>query len=340
MKTVAFYFKTGLEQLWKEKRCSAILILTATVTFVAIMVLFRIFFFNVESWEELQIKRCTYNFQFYEPKTEETAIDSKAALQWLTEGEELPNYSEIVNLRGRTIDYILTSYWENGEEIFVATQWIFNAVDTNIAMTQEIDITEGRYFLQEELETGKNVVLLSKPICEMEQSPYNVGDSLVLGNDTYIIVGFVSNMMHYMPLQTILQTNSMDVLFDTVRFSHSLNNTQITTLHNKFDSFCETIENQYDEEMEDFGGKVLSYLVSSLLLLGICAITLIRILSYLWISKQYEYAIYRQCGATNGQVRWILCLQIISFCLLSIILAIGIYQLFTPVLNYYEIGMG
>lgn len=339
MKTVAFYFKTGLEQLWKEKRCSAILILTTTVTFAAILVLFRIFFANMGTWEELQISRRTYDVSFHGFQTAEEAVASKHVWQWLTEGETLPKDLKFHNLQGCTAGYMLSSYWENGKEVIRADQWTFYAADAKTETAEDFSIREGRFFLPEELEEGKPVVLLSKDMCDVESLSYGVGDTLVLNETSYEIVGFVSGMVHYMPLQTILQTEDIGILFDSVCFSQILNARQVTALEEQLASLCETVENRYDKKMEGLGWQVLSYLIASLSLLGICAITLVRILRYLWFSRRHEYGIYLQCGATKAQTRWIVCLQIVSFCLISAILAVGVYQLFIPVLDYYGIGM-
>lgn len=338
MKRFLFYLKNALEQLWKEKRCSAILILSATVTFTAMIVLFQISFANADTLEELQVSRRTYQAQFTDPENAEAAAASKEVWHWLTEGEELPEITKVSGLQGISAGYILTSFWEDGIEQFRAEQWNFFAADETTESMEDFKVTEGRYFLPEELDAGSNVILLSETICEMDELPYQVGDTLVLNEVSYEIVGFASGIKHYMPLKTVLQVDNMGILFSSVQFSDVLTGKEEAAFYEKMNAVCQTVECQYDTKMEELGRQIISYLISSLLLLGICVITLARILRYLWYSKRHEYAIYRQCGATKGQTRWILCLQIVSFCLISAVLAIGAYQLFIPVLEYYQIG--
>lgn len=284
-----FVLRLSFKRLFSSLKSTLVIILALIISVVVLLLLTEPILELADSWSLIQEEKRTWQVSSGIDLDEVTHEGSAGLYNELLWGDEPAEISDVNNVtvslkeQNQTDDYSLA-----GAVINVYTQG-------NERYQQEIELIDGRFFSDEEMDSGENVIILTMDL------RYETGDQFEINGISYEVIGLADNSngtsrAWITESNALLQENYIIEIF-SVLFSEPLSSSEEEEFENMvYSAVGGTPVNYYAERMMEFGLDLLGYifLIALILLCAFCIVS--ELFRFMVFSRKYEFSVYKILG--------------------------------------------
>ena len=243
-------------------------------------------------------------------------------------GNTLPQISSIAGIYANPI------VDENVEDYISSSIYL----DNDFRYITELNLIDGRGFSEEEIADGSNVVIISSDVNYWRgEDPYQVGDSLLINNIPYEIIG-IDSYNSYITEQNVMNNRNFIIYFDSIQFADRLSVSDEKAFMELFASVNCSATSIFSQQLTEFAMHVVTYVVL-IGLVSYCAFSIIaQLFNFMVKSREYEYKIYKVLGINRSLLAALYFTPILLVSILSGVLGLLVYRYSEPWQSI--IGMG
>lgn len=280
-----FILNVSIKQLWNNLKSTIVIILSLTMCITSVFLMAEAMLYSNTFLQNIEENRRTYSLEGggYSEDYERTYTLYNEVMY----GDCLP---EIAKFYGIYANPILS---DNVENYFGVALYLKD--DSRYAV--ELDLIDGRSFSDKEIAEGANVIVLSYLENHYRtDDEYKVGDTVLINDISYEIIGIDGGINSYITEQNILNNHNFYIYFDTIAFAQRLSSTEEQAFVDLFTAIGSTPVSWYEQYFSGFALHVVTCIVL-ISLVSYCAFSIIaQLFKFMVKSREYEYNIYKILG--------------------------------------------
>ena len=321
MKFIGFSVKEAISAIYANKRSSRIIFLTISVTLASILVLLQSFLYSSSFLESINKNQRTYHLNMspwgvnHEAGSEfvRTILYGNYPFQ-IEEVRGIATYTELYELYP-------ASYVSFYAEI------ILDDLPNAYLEKKEIQVTHGRTFLQEELITNKQVVIIDEGGSMYDNQEIN--EMISIMDEEYQIIGLTSSG-NFIPFISVMDNEDFLFVVDQIVFAYKLSSAERSQFYKEINNLGGTPVSVYEMHMNHFVLTIVLYLIIIVIVMFCCMGTVVALFHYMVKSRMYDFNVFKLCGIGRGQLLSLFYTPLFMIFILSCLAGFVLYRMSIP----------